>query len=213
MFGISTKLKTVLFKIKWRKVNSNNFTSANDIFDIHNVSVGKKTYGELNINLGTNPLRKIEIGNFCSIAPNVSFVINPHNYRFFSTWGWQRFEYNEFEYGWEKREKTTITVEDDVWIGQGAVILGGAILHQGCVIGAGSIVSCEVPPYAIYVGHKVIKYRFKPEICERLSKIDFSKIDKSVIKQIRGWHQIEIDENNINELLKVLPLKNNRGGS
>lgn len=211
MFGISTMLKTLIFKIKWRKYNSHNFTNANNIFNIQNVTIGKKTYGELNINIGTNPLRKIEIGNFCSIAPNVSFIINPHNYKFFSTWGWQRFEYNELEYGWEKKLK--IIVEDDVWIGQGAMILGGATLHQGCVIGAGSVVSCDVPPYAIFAGNKVIKYRFKPEICEKLQKIDFKRIDASIIKNIRGWHKVEIDENNIDTLLKLLPLKENKGGN
>lgn len=83
----------------------------------------------MNINLGTNPERRVIIGNYCSIAPNVQFIINPHNYKFFSSWGWQIYEYNERWYGWEN--KTKIIVEDDVWIGQGALILGGAILHQG----------------------------------------------------------------------------------
>ena len=101
-------------------------------------------------NIGTNPARTISIGNFCSIAPNVNFLINPHNYKFFSTWGWQRFCYNELNYDWES--KTHIIVEDDVWIGQAATILGGVTLHQGCVIGAGSVVTKNVPPYAIYAG-------------------------------------------------------------
>lgn len=43
----------------------------------------EKTYGELNVNLGTNKNRKITIGNYCSIGPNVHFIINPHNYHFF----------------------------------------------------------------------------------------------------------------------------------
>jgi acetyltransferase-like isoleucine patch superfamily enzyme len=209
MFGIGIKIRMLIFKVKWRKHNPHNMTIANNIFSIQNVTVGKKTYGELNVNLGTNPIRKIEIGNFCSIAPNVSFIINPHNYKFFSTWGWQRFEYNELEYNWEK--KTKIVVEDDVWIGQGAIILGGATLHQGCVIGAGSVVSCNVPPYAIFAGSKVIKYRFNPEICEKLLSIDYKKIDANVINNIQGWHKKEIDETNIDLLLKELPLKKNMG--
>lgn len=207
MLGIGTKINTLLFRIKWRERNKHNMTIANNKFNISNVTVGTKTYGELNVNLGTNLLRTVKIGNFCSIAPNVQFIINPHNYRFFSTWGWQRFEYNEFEYPWEK--KTKIVVEDDVWIGQGAVILGGATLHQGCVIGAGSIVSCDVPPYAIFAGGKVINYRFDSQICEKLLKIDYSKINSSVIKNIRGWHKIEIDKTNVDVLLEALPLKEN----
>ena len=174
MFGIKKIIKTVLFKRKWRKINSHNLTIANSFFNSNQVKVGKKSYGELNINLGTNPKRSVRIGSFCSIAPEVKFIINPHNYKFFSTWGWQIYEYHERNYEWEK--KTSIIVEDDVWIGTGATILGGAILHQGSVIGANTVVSCEVPPYAIYAGGKIINYRFSPEICKKLNQIDYSKI-------------------------------------
>lgn len=203
MFGIKSKIKKLVFKYKWKKLNPHNYTIAMSVFNERQVSVGQKTYGELNINLGTNPKRTVTIGNFCSIAPNVQFIINPHNYCFFSSWGWQIYEYHERWYGWEK--KTNIIVEDDVWIGQGAIILGGAILHQGCVIGAGTVVSCEVPPYAIYAGNEVIKYRFSPEICEKLERIDYSKFDQKVIAKIEGWHKIEINESNIDDFLKIVP--------
>lgn len=175
------------------------------MFNTKNVTVGKQTYGELNINLGINLLHKIEIGNFCSIAPNVNFIINPHNYKFFSTWGWQRFEYNEFKYGWER--KTNIVVVDAMWIGQDSTILGGTVLHQGCVDVAGSIVSGEVPVYAIYVGNRVIKYRFWQDVCEKLLRIDYKQIYEEMIARIRGWHKIEIDETNVDQLLEILPLK------
>lgn len=203
MLGIKSKIKKIVFKYKWKKLNPHNYTIATSLFNERQVSVGQKTYGELNINLGTNLKRTVTIGNFCSIAPNVQFIINPHNYRFFSSWGWQIFEYHEQWYGWEK--KTSIIVEDDVWIGQGAVILGGAILRQGCVIGAGTIVSCEVPPYAIYAGHNVINYRFSPEICKKLERIDYSKFDQDVIDKIKGWHKVEINESNIDDFLKIIP--------
>ena len=101
MFGIKKLIKTTYFKFLWRKHNSHNYTSANMLFNENQVCVGKKTYGELNINLGTNPERRVIIGNYCSIAPNVQFIINPHNYKFFSSWGWQIYEYNERWYGWE----------------------------------------------------------------------------------------------------------------
>lgn len=206
MFGIKSKIKTLLFKIQWRRLNKHNYTYAKNFFPINNVSVGNKTYGELNINLGTNPIRRISIGNFCSIAPNVNFIINPHNYKFFSSWGWQRFEYNELDYNWEK--KVQIIVEDDVWIGQGAIILGGAVLHQGCVIGAGTVVSGDIPPYAVFAGGRIIKYRFSQQVIKKLQNVAFDKIDESVVKRIRGWHKVEITEDNVDQLLELLPLKN-----
>ena len=205
MFGFGTKLKTILFKIKWKKLNQHNYTIPMNLFDPEKVKVGRKTYGELHINLGTNPNRTVKIGSFCSIAPNVSFVINPHNYRFFSSWGWQIYEYNERNYDWEK--KTSIVVEDDVWIGQGATILGGAVLRQGCVVGANAVVSSEVPPYAIFAGGKIIKYRFDPEVCDKLNKIDYSRVDAAKIQEIKGWHRIEINKDNIDDFMKLMPLK------
>lgn len=48
--------------------------------------------------------------------------------------------------------KGGIVVEDDVWLGAGVVVLDGAIIRRGAVIGAGSVVMGEVPAYAIYAG-------------------------------------------------------------
>ena len=205
MLGIKKAIHEIMFKRKWRTLNKHNLTIAKCVFPIKQVTVGKRTYGELNINLGTNPNRKVIIGNFCSIAPDVSFVINPHNYKFFSSWPFQRYEYDEFFYDWEK--KTKIIVEDDVWIGQGAIILGGAHLRRGCVIGAGSVVSKEIPEYAIYAGGEIKKYRFSPEVCKKLSSVDYDSFNDSVLKKIKGWHKVEITEENIDEFMSLVPVK------
>jgi acetyltransferase-like isoleucine patch superfamily enzyme len=55
-----------------------------------------------------------------------------------------------------------ITIEDDVWVGSNAIFLGGAHVGKGSVIGAGSVVRGNIPPYSIAVGipAKVIRSRF-----------------------------------------------------
>jgi acetyltransferase-like isoleucine patch superfamily enzyme len=50
-----------------------------------------------------------------------------------------------------------IRIEDDVWIGAGSVILDGAVLRRGCVIGALSLVNGEVEAYSINVGNPLRK--------------------------------------------------------
>jgi virginiamycin A acetyltransferase len=45
-----------------------------------------------------------------------------------------------------------IVIEDDVWIGANSVLLDGAILRRGAVVGAGSVVRHELPEYSINVG-------------------------------------------------------------
>jgi len=46
-----------------------------------------------------------------------------------------------------------IIIEDDVWIGANCVILDGAYIRRGCVIGAGSVVRGELPEYAVCDGN------------------------------------------------------------
>lgn len=72
---------------------------------------------------------------------------------------------------------------DDVWIGYGAMILSGLTINQGAIIAAGSVVTKNVPAYAIAGGNpaKIIKYRFEDSIIDKLVKIDFSKLDKNLI--------------------------------
>ncbi|MBE6294404.1 MAG: hypothetical protein E7090_06955 [Bacteroidales bacterium] len=61
-------------------------------------------------------------------------------------------------------DKLTV-VGDDVWIGHGAIILGGVNIGNGAIIAAGSVVTRDVPEYTIVGGNpaRVIKNRFKTE--------------------------------------------------
>ncbi|GGW77084.1 acetyltransferase-like isoleucine patch superfamily enzyme [Streptomyces albaduncus] len=43
-------------------------------------------------------------------------------------------------------------IEDDVWIGAGAVILPGVTVGRGSVVGAGSVVTADVPPMTVVAG-------------------------------------------------------------
>lgn len=62
-----------------------------------------------------------------------------------------------------------IIVEEDCWIGTGAIILAGAHLGRGSIVGAGSIVTKDIPPYAVVAGNpaKIIAVKFSiPQIIE-----------------------------------------------
>lgn len=73
--------------------------------------------------------------------------------------------------------------DDDVWIGESAIIMAGVHIGRGAVIGAGAVVTKDVPPYAVAVGTpaKVVKYRFDYETIDKLLRIDFNKINKEEI--------------------------------
>ena len=59
------------------------------------------------------------------------------------------------------RTSPPVRIEDDVWIGTRAIILPGLTIGKGSIIGAGAVVTKDVPPYAICAGNpaRVIKYR------------------------------------------------------
>jgi maltose O-acetyltransferase len=59
-----------------------------------------------------------------------------------------------------------VQIEDDVWIGARAVILPGVRIGRGAIVGAGAIVTKDVPPYAVCVGNpaRVLRYRNRPDI-------------------------------------------------
>jgi acetyltransferase-like isoleucine patch superfamily enzyme len=61
----------------------------------------------------------------------------------------------------------------DVWIGYRATILGPVTIGHGAVIGAGAVVTSDVPPYAIVAGNpaRVLRMRFPPNVVERFLKI------------------------------------------
>ena len=52
-----------------------------------------------------------------------------------------------------RASRAGVTVEDDVWVGMGAVLLGGARIGRGSIVGAGAVVDRDIPPYSIVAGN------------------------------------------------------------
>lgn len=85
----------------------------------------------------------IQIGDDVAIAANCTFAPVNHEYR--------RRDIPIRQQGF-RPSKGGIVIEDDVWIGANCVILDGAILRRGCVIGAGAVVRGEIAAYSINAG-------------------------------------------------------------
>lgn len=179
-------IKLAVFRNEWRLHNKNNYTVPGNFFDMKSVTVGKETYGTLNVNSFGNPNEKLDIGCYCSIAGDVKFILGgEHDYKKVSTYPVGAFKNNK---NYIVRTKGKIVISDDVWIGYGAIILSGVNIGKGAVIAAGTIVSSDIPPYAVYSNHGIIKYRFSESIINKLLAIDYSFLD------IKGYIDLSIND-------------------
>lgn len=148
---------------------------------------GRHSYGNPEI-LSQGGAEYVEIGNFCSIASRVKFLLGgQHRMGGVTTfpchcvlgesgdrWG-EKYDEAERKKNGSKphKERGTTIVGNDVWIGHSAYILPGITIGDGAVIGTKSVVTKDVPPYAIVGGNpaKIIRYRFNEEIIEKFLKI------------------------------------------
>lgn len=102
-----------------------------------------------------------------TFGPNVTIMAGNHNFRDVGV-------YIHDNHNKRPDDDMPVMIMDDVWIGCNAVILKGVTINKGAIIGAGAIVTKDVPAYAIVGGNpaKVIKYRFTPEeILEHETKL------------------------------------------
>ena len=92
----------------------------------------------------------IKIGNDCRIASHVGIYANNHN-----------FANSKRTIRGQGSSYKGIVIEDDCWLGSGVKVIDGVTVGQGSVIGAGAVVTKNIPPYSIAVGvpAKVISRR------------------------------------------------------
>ena len=141
----------------------------------HGLSIGYGTYGGCwnNSSLWWNNIR---IGNYCSFAQNITAMTSNHRINWFSTHPcianpiYGSILYNGYPADGEEHK---LEVMNDVWIGCNVTILSGCKkIGNGAVVGAGSVVTHDVPPYAIVAGNpaRVLRYRFDAETIMKLEE-------------------------------------------
>ncbi len=130
--------------------------------------------------------RTKRVGKYCSISHNVKIGLGSHPSNFVSTspvfYSVSRGFVEENGYDEYEADGDTV-IGHDVWIGANAVVLAGITIGTGAIIGACSVVTKDVPPYAIVVGvpAMVKKYRFNGEVIELLLKSEWWKKDISIL--------------------------------
>ena len=133
----------------------------------------------------------LKIGKYCSVAGNVSILWGMHhNYTKFTMHpATQRFIKGEScNAGW------SIEIGHDVRLWVNVVVLPNVKIWTWAVVGASSVVTKDIPPYAIAVGNpaKIIKYRFDAETIKKLLE---SKRRNRDIEKIKTNYNLEFINN------------------
>jgi virginiamycin A acetyltransferase len=116
---------------------------------------------------GFGPERLV-IGRFCAIAAGVRFLMPGANH---ADLGPSTFPFGIFGEPWAQRTMDLVMgapsrgdtiVGNDVWLGYQALVLPGVRIGHGAVVAAASVVSADVPPYAIVAGNpaRAVRNRF-----------------------------------------------------
>lgn len=146
--------------------------------------IGKYTYMGINTTMNFT-----KIGRFCSLARNVDIGGFDHDYHKVTTM--PAFRFYQTQNGGGKipvvpKHQEYCTIGNDVWIAAGANVLHSVTIGDGAVIGAGAVVTRDVPPYAIVAGvpAKIIGYRCSEAQIRALEEIRWWDWPETVLKEV-----------------------------
>jgi len=156
-------------------------------------SIGRNTY-----------INHAQIGKFCSISWNVTIGATSHPTNRLTT--------HAFPYvariGFVDKDNqhcNRVSIGNDVWIGCHSVIMPGITIGHGSIIGAGAVVTKDIPDYAIAAGNpaKVMRYRCSEEMIKKLLEISWWDFSKDKIMECLGLFQQDLNEDVLAQLLRI----------
>lgn len=139
------------------------------------VVMGRHSYSVPVVHLHTGDDVRVTVGSWSALAGGVE-ILPGGNHRIDTVAGFpirRRLGLPGVEASGQPWSKGDVHIGNDVWIGRGAKVLGGVTIGDGAVVAAYSVVTRDVPPYAIVAGvpARVAKYRFEEHVVAALGRI------------------------------------------
>ena len=141
-----------------------------------------------------------EVGKFCSIASGTLIGMGTHTLNKLSTSSVFTESKNGTGQMWVTKTEVEpfrrVKVGNDVWIGTRAMVMGGVTIGDGAVVGAGAVVTRDVPPYAIVGGvpARIIRYRLPEVVVDEVLKHEWWNLPDERLKEHIQLFQKDIVE-------------------
>ncbi len=131
--------------IRWLGANHPDNRVRRWCFEASGVSIGEGTVINQGLTISDGYKRLVTIGKRVAVSPNVTIVAQsgPNN---------SLLANNSYVRDRLIREEA-VAIDDDAWIGAGAILLPGVRIGLGAIVGAGSVVTRDVPPGTIVAGN------------------------------------------------------------
>lgn len=164
---------------------------------LYNINKSQKIFPRINgfFNTGRNSIvsseaevrcwrgpKIVNVGKYCSLGRCYFIIDGNHNPSFATTFPFRELCINHSA-PWNDLSKDIPVVKNDVWICDDAYIHAGVVINNGSIIAANSVVTKDVPSYAIVAGNpaKVVKYRFDDNIIARFNNIEWWDLPEDFI--------------------------------
>jgi acetyltransferase-like isoleucine patch superfamily enzyme len=164
------------------------FVASGSFIDPH-AKIGRRT----RIN-AVSHIGKCTIGSYCAIGGRLIVRSVNHDMRFLNLQGFAQHKFLQAQVPVTGVDKGDVQIGHGVWMGDSVIVLPGAKIGNGAVIGAGAVVTKPIPDYAIAVGNpaKVVKYRYSEEIREALAAIEWWEWDQATIQRNRWLFETDL---------------------
>lgn len=147
---------------------------------------------------------KINIGSFTSIGQNVCVVDFNHSFEKMTSSFVNHLLFNQ-SYLNDIQTKGCVNIEEDVWIGSNSVILPGVTIGRGSIIGAGSVITKNIPKYSVAFGNPAVVHskRFGEDSIQFLENLKWWEWSSDKIILNKKLFETDFKSINLDKIKKI----------
>lgn len=135
----------------------------------------------------------IEIGRYCQFGPSVAIYTMNHPFNHLTSYVNKALFDGRLK---DFQHRGKVRIGHDVWLGHGAIVLPDVVIGNGAIIGAGTIVTRDVPEYSIVAGNpgKILKQRFSDEIIAAVNQLGWWNLSPERLARIEPLFRLDLTE-------------------